>query len=112
MPWLPRPPPTPSRRREMDQEHAFGMFQKAAHDAGVAEREREERKTAIPRVRAERWQRRKRKDGERPPGRRVVEVCRNARGKFSRLLTPTELAAHFDLKVARDVPQPNPRNRG
>ena len=107
MPWVPRPPPTQTRRREMDQEHAFGMYQKAAHDAEVAQREREERKAAIPHVRAERWHNRKRKTDERPLEFRDVEICRNARGKFSRLLTPAELAAHFNLKVARDIPDPS-----
>lgn len=106
MPWLPRPPPTQSRRREMDQEHAVGMFLKSAHDAEKAEQEAAGRKTALPSIRSERWHNRKRKTGDRPPGFRAVEVCRNARGKFSRLATPAELAAHFNLSVARDIPLP------
>lgn len=111
MPWVPRPPPTQARRREMDQEHAFGMYLKSAHDAEVARQREEERKAAIPSIRSERWLRRKNKQGERPPGRRPVEVCRNAKGKFSRLLTPTELAEHFKLKVARDLPPPKKKLR-
>lgn len=111
MPWVPRPPPTPERQTEKNREHAVGMFQKAAYDAQEAEREVQERKNAIPSVRSERWLRRKDATGVRPPGRRAVEICRNAKGKFSRLLTPAEMAEHFKLTLGRDVPSPKQKLR-
>jgi len=102
--------PTEERLREFDQAHAVGGCQLATHEAGQKAQAEKERKEAIPKVAREAWKRRK-KGGVRPPGRIEVEVCRNAKGRFSRLLTPQELAARYGLMTGRDIPPP-PRRRG
>lgn len=98
--------PTAERIREYRGVEAFGNIQKRMYDKEKAEEAERERKAAVPSERVEEWQYRKDKYGVRPVGRIEVKVCRNARGKFAKLLTPQELAVHFNLKIARDIPPP------
>ncbi len=102
---VPRPPPMPEIQRIYDRYHSVGMSQKATYDAKQAKKAEEERKAGVPSKSVEEWGYRKRK-GIRPPGRREVEVCRNAQGKFSKLHTPQELAVHFGLLTGANVPPP------
>lgn len=104
MPTVGGIPPTAQRAREYALGKAVGMVQKRVHDAEAAQRAERERKQALPKTNTERWKRWADENGVRPRGLDTLEVCRDARGRFAKLLTSQELTQHFGLMTAKQLP--------